>query len=349
MMSYMNNFKYSFFFFLVFLPLQLSLSGCSTMFNNQVDKINFEKEVTKPTAKKYHLKINNIERDYFLLRSHYGKNNGKANYPSKRLILVLSGSGCADEQPLLGLLYKDLPVNSDIAVLQKRGVIKNAYPSRNTRCSKLYYEHNNHANRTRDNLFLLHYLKKKSTYKKITVLGVSEGVQIIYLMMNKDTTLNEVIFLANHAANSIKGAYEEQAIFRDKTEPNTLKRFKKLLKAVIQKENKHNFVYGGYVNNWRITLNSDKKNMSEFLSKKKNIRYLFVMGDNDNLLPSEKLKETKHIFCQNKHRNNLMLYKKNSGHIVLKPPRSPIHEIIANWLDKKPYQERAEFTRLICE
>jgi len=316
------------------------------MVHNQVEVSNFKKQLKNPTAKKYQLNISGIKRDFFLFHHNKGKNNSPNNW----LFLILSGSGCSDEQPLLGFLYQGLPINSDIAIIQKRGVEKGArYAANGYKCTKSYYLHNNHVNRAQANLALIKYLKKRNSYKRITLLGGSEGVQIAYLMMTKDPTLNEAVFLSNHAANSIKGAYDAQAIFRNKRQKDdTLKRYKKLNEAIKQKGMGNHVEYSNYVKNWKITFNSDRRNMGEVLSRKKNNRYLFIMGDNDDLLPSQRLKETKKIFCRNKHNNNLMLYKNNSDHMVLSPPREPLFKVIRDWLNKKPYQENSKFTVLTC-
>ncbi len=329
--------------FAVFLIIHF-LSGCS-MINGAVDERAYNRQIKEPIAKKYNINIDGKHRNYFLVRSH---RRNTENVKNKHLILLLAGSGCGDEQPLLGFLYQGIPVNADIAVIQKIGV-RNGTRSDTKACPKLFFKYNNYLNRLKDNLALLQYLKKNHSYERITLLGVSEGVHIAYLMLNKDNSLKEAVLLANHVATSIKKSYDIQVPLHAKTDPKADSKYQKMLGLVEKGGNDWYFQYGQYLKNWRVTFEIDKRNMGEVLSKRHDVRYLFIMGDEDNYVSSKTLKDTNNIFCRNSHKDHLILYKNKTDHIVMRSPRHGTYRVIVDWLDNKQYQNNSDFTELSCK
>ena len=126
------------------------------------------------------------------------------------------------------------------------------------------------------------------------------------------------------------------------------KYFQRLLKMTRGQGDEYFYTGGKFIRNWRLNFNIDNRNMGEVLSRRKDARYLFIMGENDNLVPSAGLKMTKRIFCKNRHPNNLMLLKKRSDHIVLRSPRKATHKIIVDWMNNKKYEENPNFIALYC-
>ena len=328
--------------------LQL-VSGCSSI-NSIIDDNTYATHRSAPLGTHHSLLINGVKRDYFFLKLQ-DKSAGSKNNPNKHLILHLDGSGCGDNQPFLGFLL-NLPINADIVVLQKRGV-KTKELSDSHKCSKEFYEHDNLLNRTNDNLQFLAHLKKLKPYNRVTLLGISEGVEVGYLMMDKEPSLREAVFLASHTSTNIEDA--TSLVLRRKVEARKLdktfydKKISNWLKVVKGKGNDNDLVFGELIKNTRIDFNIDKRNMGEVLSRRKEARYLFIMGENDDYVPSFGLINTKKIFCKNKHRNNLMLLKKGADHIVLRRPRYNIHKIIVDWLNNKTYEGNPDFKELSCE
>lgn len=333
---------------LAFFLIQL-VSGCSSI-NSVIDDDTYAKHRSTPLAAHHSLLIDGVKRDYFFLELKDRFTN-KKNKVNEHLIIQLSGSGCGDSQPLLSFLY-NMPLNADIAVIQKRGV-KTKELSDSKKCSKEFHEDDNLFNRTKDNLQLLAYLKKLKPYNKVSLLGVSEGVQVAYLMMNKEPSLREAVLLANHASASIEDSFILSLMRKIEAQKLSRKLFHKKindwLKIIKEKGNDNKMMFGGLIKNTRIDFNLDKRNTGEVLSGKKENRYLFIMGEKDDYVPSSGLVRTKKIFCKNKHRNNLMLLKKGADHIVLRRPRYDTHKIIVDWLNHKSYVQNPNFKELSCE
>ncbi|NHB93401.1 alpha/beta hydrolase family protein [Photorhabdus cinerea] len=256
----------------------------------------------------------------------------------KNLLVLIQGSDCNSiaNNKFVNETFNDIYPDTDVLTVEKYGINASlpwSDAGERSDCPKAYIESDTPEQRVKDYIQIIGYLKNQNKYKKIIILGGSEGATVANLITSQVNYIDRTIslnggsrYLADDVIHSMKSEVPPEHI------DQAIKGFREFQQRIHNNNNTGKLEMSNHGTNWwKVALGI---NQYKVLNQTKR-PVLIIQTLNDNSVSvsaamkmEEQLKKSNITFYQYSGLNHG--FKNSAGVLQV----APIVEDIRNWLSR---------------